>query len=103
MTPEWLRDEPPTGANNLPFPPQHGPTSRSTGQTPVVGSQHGASTSSGQPRPRGGVPARPLGGQQSGDRLPSLAELTGHVPAVRGRAKQARRDHEAYDDSFVLG
>jgi hypothetical protein len=102
MTPEWLRDESPNGASNRPFPQQYGPTSRSTGQIPAVG-PHGSPTSSGQPRPHGGVPARPLGGQQSGDHLPSLAELTGHVPAVRGRAKPARRDHEAYDDSFVLG
>ncbi|MGH2485774.1 MAG: hypothetical protein ACRDHE_07165 [Ktedonobacterales bacterium] len=101
MTPEWLRDDSPNGANNQPSPTQYGPDSRSTGQIPAVGPR-GASTN-GQPRPRGGVPARPLGGQQSGDRLPSLAELTGHIPAVRGRAKQARRDHEAYDDSFVLG
>lgn len=102
MTPEWLRDEPPNRANNRPFPQQYDPTPRTTSQTPALGSP-GAATSGGQPRPRGGVPARPLEGQQSGDRLPSLAELTGHVPAVRARAKQARRDHEAYDDSFVLG
>lgn len=101
VTPEWLRDDSPNGPNNRPSPTSYGPASRATGQIPAVGPR-GASTN-GQPRPRGGVPARPLGGQASGDRLPSLAELTGHVPVVRGRAKQARRDHEDYDDSFVLG
>lgn len=97
VTPEWLREETQGGQQ----PPQRGPVGRGTGQMPAV-TPH-APTPNARPRPRGGVQARPLGSQESPERLPSLAELTGHMPAVRGRPKLSKRERDAYDDSFVLG
>ena len=98
VTPEWLREETQGGQQQ---PTQHGPAARGARQTPAVTPYVPASNA--RPRPRGGVQARPLGGQESSERLPSLAELTGHVPAVRGRPKLSKRERDEYDDSFVLG
>lgn len=97
VTPEWLREETQGGQQ----PAQRGPVGRGTGQMPAVTAH--APTPNARPRPRGGVQARPLGGQESPERLPSLAELTGHIPAVRGRPKLSKRERDEYDDSFVLG
>lgn len=96
VTPEWLREETQRGQP----PAQNGPASgMGTGQIPAMTPYPGASNA----RPRGGVQARPLGGQEPGERLQSLAELTGHIPAVRGRAKLSKRERDEFDDSFVLG
>lgn len=97
MTPDWLREETQGGQPST----RHSQTPRSTNQMPAATPYPSASNA--RPRPRGGIQARPLGGSESGERLPSLAELTGHIPAVRGRAKLSKREREEYDDSFVLG
>ena len=94
VTPEWLREETQGsyGAS------QQAPVPRTTAQMPATGQSPAA-----RARPRGGTPARPLGSQESPERLPSLAELTGHMPAVRGRPRLSKRERDEYDDSFVLG
>lgn len=97
VTPEWLREETQGGQQ----PVQHRPVSRGTDQIPEASPYPGAANA--RPRPRGGVPARPISGQESSEPLPSLAELTGHIPAVRGRGKLSQRERDEFDDSFVLG
>ena len=96
VTPEWLRDETQGGAQA-----QRGPVSRTSEQMPATAPY--TSSTGARPRPRGGVQARPIGTQGSSERLPSLAELTGHIPAVRGRSKLSKRERDEYEDSFVLG
>jgi hypothetical protein len=104
ITPGWLREEPPMPAHT---PAPAGPVSR-------VGADQPSPTPT--PAPRARNDARPIARPNVPERgrsrlavprlepahIPSLAEITGHMPAVRAPGKGPRPERNPFKDSYVL-
>lgn len=108
MTPSWLREDPP------PAPAPRRTLAAATNSHPALPrplpQQPPSAPLSSQQTGRQRVPARPLARQRplalrlEPTSLPTLAQLTGHQPAVRAPGRQRRDpdEHTPYSDSFVL-
>ena len=97
ITPTWLRDEDPRESS-----PRRTLTA-ATDQHPALRPQRHAEP----PAPRERVSSRPLSRQAlpklEAVRLPTLAELTGRQPAIRGTVRSRALERTEFSDSFVLG
>lgn len=111
MTPTWLREELPLPAPSIPSAPSWPSTAMpsmpkprtlasATGKQPAIRSplrqgQAAAPFASAQSR-------RPVAPRLEPEHLPSLAQMTGHRPAVRLSGKPDA-ERSPFSDSFVLG
>lgn len=116
MTPTWLREEKPLPAPNVPLAPSSWPSrpitagpkprtlASATGKQAAVRAPSWPASSWPAP-PATPVPAptgRPVAPRLEPERIPSLAQMTGHRPDAR-LSGAPRVERSPFSDSFVLG
>lgn len=111
MTPTWLREEVPLPAPSIPSAPSWPSTAMPSMPRPrTLASATGKQPAVRSPLRQGQAPTpfaaaqsrRPVAPRLEPEHLPSLAQMTGHRPAVRLSGKPDT-ERSPFSDSFVLG